>query len=132
MNGVKQPIVDTEVEYQIWYEGTNREIRGLALSDVGGEAKIGFGILELSPGSNTLPAHYHTLEDEHLYVLEGKGTLHLGDSTYPLVRGSYVNFPAGQKAHHYLSNEAEGVLKYIIVGERIQEDHVYYRGKKSS
>ena len=91
---------------------------------MGGSSKIGFGIVGLSPGCNTLPGHYHTKEEEHLYVLEGTGTLHLGDETYPLVKGNYTNFPAGQEVPHYVSNESSNPLSYIMVGERLEDDEV--------
>ena len=126
MNKVKKPVQDSDVKQTAWYRGTDREVFGRALSDIGGSSKIGFGILELSHGCNTLPAHYHTLEEEHLYVLEGTGTLHLGDETYPLAKGSYVTFPAGQAIPHFLSNDSQAPLKYIMVGERNKDDEVVY------
>ena len=126
MTHSKEPIHDSEVEAVAWYRGTDREIFGRALCDVGGPSKVGFGILELSPGCDTRPAHYHTREEEHLYVLEGTGTLHLGDQSYPLVSGSYANFPAGQEEFHFISNKSGGVLRYIMVGERIENDEVRY------
>jgi len=126
MSKVKRPVRDSEVEKIAWYRGTVREIFGRGLCDVGGPSKVGFGLLELSPGCNTLPAHYHTLEEEHLYVLEGAGVLHLGEETHPLVKGSYANFPAGQAIPHFVSNESDTPLKYIMVGERIEGDEVVY------
>ena len=126
MAAAKKPINDSEVETQVWYRGTDRELHGRALCDVGGPSKIGFGIVELLAGCNTLPGHYHTREEEHLYVLEGTGTLHLGGETYPLVTRSYVTFPAGQKIPHYVSNESNEPLKYIMVGERLEDDEVVY------
>lgn len=122
----KKPIHESEVDVQVWYRDTDRELHGRALCDVGGPSKIGFGIVELSPGCNTLPGHYHTKEEEHLYVLEGTGTLHLGDTINRLTQGSYVHFPAGQEIPHYVSNESNEPLKYIMVGERIEEDEVVY------
>ena len=126
----KQPIHESEVAPQLWYTGTDRELKGYALSDMGGDAKIGFGIIKLEPGCNTLPGHYHTQEEEHLYVLEGTGTLHLGEETHPLRKGSYVNFPPGQKAPHHVTSDADSVLTYIIVGERIKTDEVIYPNGK--
>jgi uncharacterized cupin superfamily protein len=126
MNKVKKPVQDSDVKQTAWYRGTDREVFGRALSDIGGSSKIGFGILELSPGCNTLPAHYHTLEEEHLYVLDGFGTLHLGAEAYPLERGSYVIFPAGHAVPHFVSNESQTPLRYIMVGERIDDDEVVY------
>ena len=122
----KKPVHESEVEPEVWYRGTDRELHGLALCDVGGPAKVGVGIVILSPGCNTLPGHFHTKEEEHLYVLEGTGTVHLGSDTYPLVKGSYVNFPAGQELPHYISNESNEPLKYIMVGERLKDDEVVY------
>ncbi len=123
---MKKPIGDCDIEPVVWYRGTDREISGRALSDAGGDARIGFGLLELSPGCNTLPAHYHTLEEEHLYVLDGEGLLYLGDNVFPLGPGSYVNFPAGQPYAHYLANESDQPLRYLMVGERLEADTVVY------
>lgn len=122
----KLPVHRSEVPDEIWYEHTDREIRGKALSDVGGMAKIGVGLLELPPGSNTRPAHYHTREEEHLYVLEGHPTLYLGDRSYPLSPGSYVHFPASQEVPHYLANEGSAPAVYIMIGERLDDDQVIY------
>ncbi|MEQ8860505.1 MAG: cupin domain-containing protein [Pseudomonadales bacterium] len=120
----KRPIHLSEIEPEVWYAGTDRELRGWALCDVGGASKLGVGVLELAPGSNTRPAHYHTKEEEHLYVLDGHATLHLGDDRYPLVPGSYVCFPAGQAAPHCLCNDGPAVFRYLMIGERIAEDRV--------
>jgi uncharacterized cupin superfamily protein len=126
MTKMKKPIHESEVDAQVWYQGTDRELHGKALCDVGGVSRIGFGIVELSPGCDTQPAHYHKHEEEHLYVLEGTGTLHLGDATHRLTKGSYVNFPAGQEVAHYVSNDSKKPLKYIMAGERIEDDKVVY------
>ena len=121
---IKTPVTVNEVEVQTWYPGTKQEIRGWAVSDVGGMAKVGVGVLELPAGCHTKPAHYHTLEEEHLYVLEGTATLYLGDSSYALSPGVYVCFPAGQALPHYIENDSDDVLRYLMIGERIEDDEV--------
>ncbi len=123
---IKRPVHDTDVAWQTWYAGTHREIRGRALSDVGGKAKIGFGVLELPPGSNTEPGHWHSHEEEHVYVLSGNATLHLGDERIALTAGSYVCFPAAQAIPHHLHNSGAETFRYIIAGERIADDVVTY------
>jgi quercetin dioxygenase-like cupin family protein len=40
--------------------------------------------------------HYHTHADEFFYVLEGKGTCFLNDSTYTIKKGDFIFIPAGQ------------------------------------
>ncbi len=123
---VKRPVHESDVPWQTWYQGTPTEIRGRALSDIGGNAKIGFGVLELPPGSNTEPGHWHSHEEEHLYVLSGDATLHLGNERIALSAGSYVCFPAAQATPHHLHNGGHATFRYIMVGERLAEDVVSY------
>lgn len=52
---IKRPLRAQEVPAEGWYAGTDRKIRGRALCDVWGKAKVGVGLMELPPGSNTRP-----------------------------------------------------------------------------
>ena len=120
----KKPLHFSELPPEVWYEGSDREIRGRALCDVGGRAKIGVGMLELGPGCNTKPGHYHTQEEEHLFVLDGQATLYLGDQTHPLVPGDYVCFPAGQPTPHHIENHGPDTFRYLMIGDRQDDDVV--------
>ena len=120
------PVHCAAVPTQTWYAGTDREIRGRALSDFGGKAKIGVGLMCLPPGSNTKPGHWHSMEEEHLFAVSGTATLYLDQQTFQLRPGSYVRFPAGQPAAHYLSNTGATDFEYVIIGERIEGDQVTY------
>jgi uncharacterized cupin superfamily protein len=124
---MKAPVREYDVPWEVWYEGTDRQIRGRAVCDVGGTSKIGVGVLELSPSCTTQPAHYHTHEEEHLYVLSGSVTLCLGSEAYELECGSYVHFPAGQTVFHHLENRTSEPVRYLMIGERIEDDKVVYR-----
>jgi len=121
---VKPPVHESQIPWQVWYQSTDREVRGKALSDAGGVSKIGFGLMELPPGSTTRPAHYHSDEEEHLMALSGTENLHLGAKTYKLEAGSYICFPAGQQILHHLENNSDQPFRYIVVGERIEGDMV--------
>jgi uncharacterized cupin superfamily protein len=123
---VKRPVNALEVPADVWYAGTDREIRGRALCDVGGKAKVGVGLMELPPGSNTKPSHWHSKEEEHLYALSGSAILHLGIERHVLSAGVYVCFPAGQAVGHHLENVGSQPFVYLIVGERIDSDQVTY------
>jgi uncharacterized cupin superfamily protein len=126
MQNPKLPVHESAVPAETWYSGTDREIHGRALSDLGGASKIGVGLLELPPGCNTQPGHYHSHEEEHLYLLEGELTLHLGSQRHRLGPGSYVHFPAGQAVPHHLENDGTLPARYLMVGERNEEDRVTY------
>ena len=123
---IKRPLRAADVPAEVWYAGTDREIRGRPLCDVGGKAKVGVGLIELPPGSSTRPGHWHSHEEEHLYALSGSAVLHLGAERYALQAGSYVCFPAGQAVAHHLENAGTEPFVYLIVGERIADDKVTY------
>ena len=125
----KSPLDAAAQRAQVWYAGTSREILGRAICDVGGRARVGVGLLELPPGSDTRPAHWHTREEEHLYALDGRATLHLGDQRFVLAAGSYVCFPAGAPRPHYLHNEGDVPFRYLMIGERIEDDVVIYSSR---
>jgi uncharacterized cupin superfamily protein len=125
-HSIKRPLRAHEVPAEVWYPGTDREIRGRALCDVGGKARVGVGLMELPPGSNTKPSHWHSHEEEHLYALSGSAVLHLGTEQHRLESGSYVCFPAGQAVGHHLENLGSEAFVYLIVGERIANDEVTY------
>lgn len=121
---MKKPIHQSAVPYETWYEGTDREIRGKPLCDIGGSARVGVGLMELPPGSDTRPAHWHSHEEEHLYALSGEASLSLGGEEFPLVAGSYACFPAGQREPHCLVNRGAEPFVYLMIGERIEDDEV--------
>jgi len=123
---MKLPVHESEVAAESWFVGTDREIHGKPLCDIGGKAKVGLGLMELPSGSNTKPSHWHSKEEEHVYVLSGQATLHLGTEKFRLRSGSYVCFPAAQAVGHHIENDGSESLVYIIVGERIKEDEVTY------
>jgi uncharacterized cupin superfamily protein len=125
---VKRPVSTRSVHPRIWYAGTDRELHGRALCDVGGRSNLGVGHLTLPPGCHTGPSHWHSLEEEHLYVLSGTATLHLGSETFHLSAGDYVCFPAGQAVGHHLRNDSGDPFVYLMVGERLDRDTVHYPG----
>lgn len=92
----------------------------------GGASHVGVAIEELAPGQQSNMRHYHMLEEEHVLVLEGSLTLLLGDARHEMAAGSYVCFPAGQKAGHALLNEGTSVCRYLLIGERNPHDVIVY------
>lgn len=124
---MKRPIQEADVLFEVWMAGTSQELRSKALCDIGGRARVGVGLLELPPGSDTQPAHFHSHEEEHLYALAGLARLVLGDAQFDLRPGSYVCFPAGQPVHHYLMNTSDQVFRYLMIGERLPDDRVTHK-----
>ena len=99
-DGIRQPFSVEDVPWEEYSHGERFATRFRQLGEYGGCSHVGVCMEEVAPGRQTYPAHYHMLEEEHLLVLEGHPTLRLGEQTHDLGPGSYVCFPAGQKAGH--------------------------------
>jgi uncharacterized cupin superfamily protein len=91
--------------------------RHLTSAAIGDDYHVGVAIEELPAGKQTALAHYHILEEEHLYILEGALTARIGAHAHEMKAGDYVCFPAAQKAGHCLVNNSGAVCRYVIVGE---------------
>lgn len=122
------PISAENVAWKEFSEGSRFGIRfrHLTSAAIGEQYHVGFAIEELGPGKQSVPAHYHMIEEEHVYILEGSLTLRLGEERYAMKAGDYACFPAGQRAGHCLINEGNKVCRYIVVGERNPKEVVVY------
>ena len=119
------PVAIDSVPWTEWGHGARFHLRYRTLSDTrkGGGHKIGIGYVELPPGKQSVPFHYHMLEEEHIIALEGEATLRLGEDRYTIKAGDYVSFPAGQRAGHCLVNESNAAFRFLVIGDN-QPDEV--------
>jgi uncharacterized cupin superfamily protein len=124
----RPPISSENVAWEEWAETPRfaSRFKHLTLAAIGAGYHVGFAIEELAPGKRSAPAHYHMLEEEHVYMLEGRVTVRLGDNSYEMGPGDYVCFPAGQAAGHCLINTGTAPARYIIVGESNRNEVVVY------
>ncbi|MGO1080231.1 cupin domain-containing protein [Inquilinus sp. CA228] len=120
-DGVSEPF---SVERVPWEEFERGKLgsRFRVLSKFGGGSHVGVAYEELPPGKQSNILHYHLLEEEHVFILEGELTLRLGDRAYPMKPGDYVCFPAGQKVGHCLVNHTDRPCRYIVIGENNPHD----------
>lgn len=96
-----------------------------SLGDLTGLHGIGFHIIEVQPGrqSTELHAHYH--EEECVYILEGEAQATIGEVTSTVRAGDFIGYRAGGEPHK-LQNTGDQVLKYIVVGQRLEHDVIDY------
>jgi uncharacterized cupin superfamily protein len=115
-----KPIASDDVPWTEWSDVPNFAVRykHLSLAALGESYHVGVALEELAPGKQSAPFHYHFLEEEHVYLLEGTLTVRIGPDTYEMKAGAYVCFPAGQRAGHCLINNTTAPCRYVIVGER--------------
>jgi len=96
-----------------------------ALGDVFGLQSFGVNLTRLPPGSVTALQHTHSQQDEMVYVLEGRPTLHVDERTIQLEPGMCAGFSHGGVAHHLENQTAEDVV-ILEIGDRATGDEVSY------
>lgn len=115
-----------DLEWDEWSHGERLGSRTKALGAAAGAEHVGVVLEELPPGKQSTVPHFHTREEEHMFVLEGEAFLCWGDEEHQLTPGSYVCFPAGDPRAHYLVNHGTEDCRYLVVGERDSNDVVVY------
>ena len=93
--------------------------------ETGGE-KLGCSLYVLDPEAASWPYHYHTANEEAIYVLEGRGTLHLAGSEVEIGPGDYVTFPANEDGAHRVVNTGDDALRYLCLSTMIEPDVTVY------
>ena len=93
--------------------------------DLSGE-HLGVRVEEIPPAGTSSYHHYHLQEEEHVLVLAGTATLHLGDVDIALNEGVHVWFPAGEEVAHHIENCASEPFRFLVFGERKTDDVVFY------
>lgn len=88
--------------------------------------RLGVRIEELLPGETSSVHHWHTAEEEHALLLQGALVLCLGDETRDLEAGDHVCFRANHPVAHHFENRSEAPARYLVFGERIEDDLVFY------
>src|ERR1700716_2390700 len=76
------------------------------LGDVCGLTKFGVNLVTLGPGGQSALRHWHTLEDELVYVLEGEVVLVTNSGEQTLSAGMCAGYPAGKKDGHHFINRS--------------------------
>ena len=96
------------------------------LGDAAGLTQFGVNLVRLAPGVWSSQRHWHTHEDEFVYVLEGELML-VTDAGEELLRaGDCAGFKAGDRNGHHLQNRSAQDALFLVVGSRNEEDHGEY------
>jgi len=98
----------------------------LQLSVAGGITQFGAYLDRLDPGAWSGQRHWHSAEDEFLYLLSGTASLHDDNGMTDLFPGDAVCWPHGQPNGHHLTNRGDVPARWLIVGTRAQGDVCTY------
>lgn len=97
-----------------------------ALGDAGGLTQFGVNLLALEPGVWSSQRHWHSAEDEFVWVLEGEVVLITDAGEEVLRPGDCAAFPAGARDGHHLVNRTSVIAKVLEVGSRREDDGCVY------
>lgn len=87
---------------------------------------FGVNLLRLPPGTWSSQRHWHTAEDEFIFVLEGEVVLITNSGEETLRAGDSAGFKAGADDGHQLQNRSAREAAILEVGSRDPHDEVEY------
>ena len=96
------------------------------LGDAGGLRDFGVNLMTLPPGGWSSQRHWHSDEDELVYVLEGEVTLVEDGGEAVLRAGDCAAFPKGTGNGHHLINKSGAMAICLEVGTRSPTDLATY------
>jgi len=96
------------------------------LGDASNLTDFGVNLMHLPPGTWSSQRHWHTLEDEFVFIVEGEVVL-VTDSGEEILRaGDCAGFKAGIEDGHHLQNRSPRDALVLEVGSRKPEDEGEY------
>ncbi len=99
-------------------EGRSRK----RLGDTGGLTDFGVNLTTLPPGRWSSQRHWHSHEDEFVYLLEGELVLVEDEGETLLRAGDCAAFPKASGNGHHLQNRSAGNAVYLEIGSRRPDD----------
>ena len=91
-----------------------------------GLTQFGVNLVNLGPGGQSALRHWHSHEDELVYILSGELVLVTNAGEQPVSAGMVVGFRGGMDDAHHFVNRSDSVAQYLEVGSRIEEDNAIY------
>jgi len=96
------------------------------LGDAAGLTQFGVNLVRLVPGVWSSQRHWHTHEDEFVYVMEGELVLVTDQGEETMRAGDCAGFKAGVRDGHCLQNRSGADAVFLVVGSRNEDDHGEY------
>ncbi len=88
------------------------------LGELAGLTQFGVNLLKLPPGAWSSQRHWHSAEDEFVYVVQGEVVLVTDAGEEVLRAGECAGFKAGDPLAHHLQNRSGAAALLLEVGTR--------------
>lgn len=92
------------------------------LGDAGGLRDFGVNLMTLPPGNWSSQRHWHSHEDEFVYILDGELVLIEDQGETVLRKGDCATFAKNSGNGHHMINRSSTVAVYLEVGSRQMDD----------
>ncbi|ESQ88170.1 cupin [Asticcacaulis sp. AC460] len=96
------------------------------LGDLFGLTSFGVNLVRISPGGQSALRHWHTRQDEFIYVVSGRPLLITDAGETQLEPGMCAGFKAGVADGHQLVNRSGDEVVYLEIGDRTPGDAASY------
>lgn len=96
------------------------------LGDYFGLTNFGINLTCLKPKAISALRHFHTKQDEFIYILQGYPTLKTNDGKSQLSPNMCIGFPANSGNANHLINETSEDVLYLEIGDRTLGDKAIY------
>jgi len=133
MTPLKLPALDPDAAAEVRASGYPQPFKSRMgdrakrrLGDACGLTKLGVNLVTLGPGGQSALRHWHTLEDEFVYVLEGEVVLVTDAGEQVLKSGTCAGYPAGKRDAHHFINRSTRPARYLEIGPRLDGDTAFY------
>ena len=87
---------------------------------------FGVNLTTIQPGAQSALRHWHSAQDEFIWMLEGELVLVTDEGEQVLKPGMCAGFPAGKADGHHPVNRTARDAVYLEVGDRSRHDAVTY------
>lgn len=96
------------------------------VGNAAGLTNFGVNLTTLEPGAQSALRHWHSHQDEFIYVVSGELVLITDEGETHLKSGTMAGFPAGVANGHHLVNQSGEIATYLEIGDRSPGDRVEY------
>jgi uncharacterized cupin superfamily protein len=108
------------------YRADNQRRWNRRLGDHAGLTNFGVNLTRIEPGGQSSSRHWHSRQDEFIYVLSGEVILQTDAGEERLHAGMCAGFPAGGGNGHRFVNRSRADVLLLVAGDRTAGDEITY------
>lgn len=108
------------------YDEPCRTRRWKQLALAGGLTQYGVNLVTLRPGEWSSQRHWHSREDEFVWIVSGELVLVTEAGEETVGPGAAAAFPAGKADGHHLVNRSSAEAVFLAIGTNFEDDRCHY------